>query len=322
MTARNRRRRPQPNPQPNVATQPRTRRRRRRTRRGRGPQSAANEALIERICSQTDPFCEAARGAKLFDRDTSQSVGVQIREFVALTTDASGQCTLQINPRLNDYRRTAATYTGATVATWNAASDIPSYAALGALYDMYRIVSIGARVVPIVAPLSASGLVVWQTTNSAEDVDLTSDTYNEVHRESLHDCKGAWVGKRYHNTSDYEAFTSTGENMQTVNISVYAGPASTTVLGVEIVMNIEVVPIGDQAGALYATPAWPHDLTVESATSSIAGGVSALFTSGVNGVKDYVMARAREVAYMGGVAAASAVRARVVGPNVTQRLTF
>lgn len=244
----------------------------------------------------------------MFDRDTSRSVPMQLREFISLSTDAAGQATLQVIPRLAGYRRTAATYAGATVATWNGVVDVPDYTNITNLYERFRIVSMGVRVYPIVAPLSASGIVVYQTDLDVNNSpNLTSELYLDTARESLHDAHGVWFMKRIHSTSEYVALTETTPQAPALNLSVYAGPASLPALGVEIVLNLELLPHSLGGGANLSTSAYPHVPLIEGAAGTVAGGLKSVFLGGAEAFRREVIRRAAIAAANLGRGAATAL---------------
>lgn len=227
--------------------------------------------FVSAVCSQADPFCPHARAAKLYDRDSRRSVSFQLRETVNIGTDAAGQATLQIEPRLVSYRRYATAYAGATVTTWGAATDAPLYSTILSEYDKFRIVSFGVRCASIVAPLSAQGIVVGQVApDDSWFPILTSDTATEVRRMPVYGCQMVYAGKRNPTSDTYEAINSGATHGPVLNLSVYGGPASTQVLAVEITLNVEAIAENTSFGDYIATPAWPHAVAVEAAAAQVA----------------------------------------------------
>jgi hypothetical protein len=239
----------------------------------------------------------------MFDRDTLPSLTYQVRKFQHISTDANGQCTVLVTPRVTDMGRTAATYTGSTVATWNAYFDAPNATDLTTEFSRYRVVSAGVRVFSIVAPLSASGSVVVQVSrNAAESPDITSYAYEEVYHTPLKGADLVWVTKPAEEFDHYRDITYGGAYIHSsvAYISVYGGPATTPVIGLEWILNLELIPKADTYAAQLTTDAAPHVPPIEAASATMLGNMESVFYKGVSQLSsavtrmatDYVRSRA------------------------------
>lgn len=238
-----------------------------------------NRRLAEAVCSQSDPFCVAAKGAKMFDRSMTPSVTFQVVQTGVLpTVGVTGNALLQVTAA-DCYQgyRTAATFSGSAVASWNARV-VPSGSAwLTANVNKFRVVSFGVRYYATVSPMSASGVITIgtaQETLSAPDPDNAD--WTEVARTPVSAAEGAWVGKP--RDDDYSTYSVTSLASTTIpqyytqlNLGVGGGPLGgpTTILGFEIIWNLECVLNTGNASMHLATPAAPHIPQIEAAASRV-----------------------------------------------------
>ncbi len=235
--------------------------------------------LVTAVCSQTDPFCSHARGAKLYDRSSTPSIGYQFQQLITMTTNASGLAVTEITAGgFNMGVRSAATFTGSAVATWG--SYVVPTAASWLTSNAYsaRVVSFGVRAFNIVSPMNASGLVTVATAASTQSAyDTSSPDYQELERYTLNAHESTWVGKPV--VADFSNYTVVASVSTTVPtqwtrcyLTVEGGPASTAALSLEIVWNVEITLLqGTQVN--LATPAAPHVSAIEDATAITQGSL-------------------------------------------------
>jgi hypothetical protein len=133
------------------------------------------------------------------------------------------------------------------------------------------VVSFGARIISIAAPLSASGLVSVATTQTANNsFDLYSADYVELERYTLNGHESTWVGKPKDGSyTDYQTgFTNLSKGWTYAYISVDGGPVSTAALSLEIIWNVEVT-LSSGTSVNLGTPAAPHNGLVEDAAAGV-----------------------------------------------------
>lgn len=221
---------------------------------------------VEAVCSNIDPFCPAANGAKQFGGGSSnRTIPVRCVSIGNITTNSSGLAVTRIQPSLLVQNQAAATFSGNEVATWGPYLTANPYAALSAYDGQYRIVSFGVHVYGMSAVAVSEGVVSLITTSGADD---TLNVYSTLHldhdRSTLAGADLYWIAKPVDLTQDFVAIDSAAVNSWT-NLYIvvsYAHP-STTVIGFEIIMNIEWYPTLPGILSNVATPGWPRKPKVE-----------------------------------------------------------
>jgi len=234
-------------------------------------ETGVSSTLVEAVCSQIDPFCGHAVGAKLFDRDGSRTIPNQVRYTLPITTDSSGRAAVQFKTQLTEFLRSAATFVGSTgeVATWGTPLDIPDYANYGSYFSSFRVVNAGVRVVCSASLTASQGIVTLITTpGSIDDPDYSLSNYAEVDRFALAELDAHWIAKPLSSTQS--SFISTaatyGDSHNVLTVMVQGAAATTSVLFIEVIMNIELTPaLGNSIMSRLATPAAPHNTWVEQA---------------------------------------------------------
>ena len=249
------------------------RRNSRRRRSGGNPRSSPDSGIHSDVISNTDPFHASAQGAKLFDSVAGHSVPFQCRQVTTLSTDANGLGAINLTPLLQAAYRLDATWTANQVTTWGTPTVYPE-AVSTITAGRYRIVNFGVRILGTVAPINASGVVTIfsQAEFVPNGFDVGSSLAEQVTRVPLHSLDHQWVSKptgsesRLHDVSaaDYGQIDWT-----TCTVAVLGGPASTSVITVECVLNIEFLPEPSSALTRIATPAAPHDIGRQMAIANV-----------------------------------------------------
>jgi hypothetical protein len=210
---------------------------------------------ISMVCSNTDPFCKHADGAKQFGKGSQNTIPMQCRTYAQMPTNASGLGAMQVSPRLIQQFRGVSTYSGTSTATWNAWADAPELASLTAYEGEYRIVSAGIHVFCIAAPTDSSGVVIVNTTQEANTImQSTSSLYLDSHRTSLAGCDLYCIAKPQNESEKFHSLDAAIQNFSTFTVMVYAGPVSKPAVGIDIFLNIEWYPILETVFARLATP--------------------------------------------------------------------
>jgi hypothetical protein len=194
---------------------------------------------------------------------------------LTMATNASGQACLQVAPSPSAVYRSCTSFTGTIADTWGSYTAMPEYnSILTTGTGSVRIVSFGAKIMAIVAPLSASGLVTMGTVGDpATEFDYAADQCVDVTRMPLHDTDTAWIAKP---NDDYDNFQVYNYSLSTVGypftglfVAVSGAPASTSVLQVEVYMNVEWIPLNETTFARFTTPAAAHKPKLESAIQQV-----------------------------------------------------
>lgn len=232
-----------------------------RSRRARAVQTIPHN-LVERVCSNYDPFCQMAMGAKMFDENTVPSLTYQNRMVVGVNTDANGVALVWVNPSVTQYVNTATIVAGA-VNAWTT-SDTNFAATVGTSgIHKWRVVSSGVRFFTTQAWTTASGYinvteatdtfnsaVVGQTASSVrlgprmKSLPLRDAKFTMVHRS-----KGMQA-RTYRDYTDLDSGYSG-------TILYFNGTASTLVGYFEVITNFEWLPDAGTQYQYYTTPAAP-----------------------------------------------------------------
>jgi len=230
-------------------------------------------ALCRSICARTDPFCVHANGSKIGDGSTRHTVAFQTRAFASITTDASGHAALFVPAHPNIMYRTAATFTGTTVATWNTNVKIPDYTNLALVYSEFRIVSYGVRLFCEANPTESKGIILMATMDEVPTLpDINGTLFPEYERVSLSGMDASWISRRVGpQSSSWNSFSDTTEfDTTTLFVGLSGCTASTAVLAVEITINYEFIPLQGSAVTHLATPAPAVNPLVETAIQHVA----------------------------------------------------
>jgi hypothetical protein len=168
---------------------------------------------------------------------------------------------------------------GTAVASWSGFTDLPDWSTfISTNASTYRVVSFGVRLFTTASNYTASGTVHVFTVDgytgfgSSIYPDIASDNYAEIARYPLIGHQSVWFSKPNDVTANNYISVSPGateNSWSKLIIGVTGAPASTVVLGIEIVANIECTPKWGTTMARMASPAAPHDITVEESASTL-----------------------------------------------------
>lgn len=233
-----------------------------RDMRSRQGGNVAVRTAAEKAAALVDPFCEVARGSKIPDHDSSRSVAFQLKWAEQFNTTGSGEIGANFRPNLSAMRRKASTFTGTSIATWQAADTSPDYSAISSAFSEYRIVSWGIRVINLVAPTDQSGYVRFIThpaDPTAAALPFSGGLFAEVHDLPAHDLDAVWISKPL--GSEWTQYEPIGgyHNWENVTIVGTGWPSSYTgAVRVEVVFNIEAVVSVGSISSLMSSPAADH----------------------------------------------------------------
>lgn len=283
------------------------------------PKGLMDTSFYERVCSQINPFCAEALGAKIYDLSSAKTLTSCVRKIFDITTDTDGRAFYMF---LGNLVITGTKGTidpaGDTILSFTGLGAVPMYAEYLANAKRYRVVSFGCRFVPTIAALENSGAVI------ATEVDFSPATgtqYNSVNLSPVNIVRSLpgdplfWISRP--TDMEYTAFetidASVGNQRTALALAITGGQSNSTVGIVEYVMNIELVPTSNSIGGLFPTSASPavpaimntasnvmrdmkplHSGTQESLTQSIMEEVktvgSTLVKTGGNYLRNSIMA--------------------------------
>jgi len=237
--------------------------------------------MVHDVCAISNPFCEAARTAKIPDGNFQPTFAYGTRFMKTLTTNGSGDAAFFILPQML-YVYFVASMAG-PIATFSGASGDSTGIAFNE--QGYRITSFGVKVTPRCAPLNASGMIRVReyraTGSSLQIIDVDQPTpymYNQALRDSR---PISAIGARNVYADSVKFQTSSGDNpvgaivsttcgWNPVLIAVRGGPANTAVLDVEICFNYELVFSEDSgSNMMIATKAAPENVPVMSSALKV-----------------------------------------------------
>lgn len=218
-----------------------------------------DNTFYAKVCSQVNPFCAEAVGAKIYDIASAKTLTSCIRYLQPITTNANGDAMVFFRGQLLSFG-SVATVVGGIVTAWVATGSVPNYADYLANCSRYRIVSFGVRCVPTVASSVASGLLVCTEVDTAPPITTTGvSSLNIAPVNIVRSVPGDplfWVSRPTDlEYTDFKPINDGSSDLQRTmcTISVVGSTPSAVVALCEIVMNIELVPLSGTIGALFPT---------------------------------------------------------------------
>lgn len=296
-------------------------------------------ALVHKICSVTDPFCEAASGAKWPDADTTvATLPWTARGYVPITTDANGDASVMFCPELLRIgsvnlgpRYATGTVSGSSVGygSWGVVGGDPS---LINIIGTQRIVSAGVKAITTTSLNTSQGVAYFQQVAGGTNMDLInapfgSLNYPRVDTFSLkssvpifHIFKAGSMDSRTLSsvdTSDEVVNTDT-DDWSILQIQVVGGAPNTTVMNVEFVAHYEftIKGVGGFLNSVATPPPRAHPAVIQASKDvaitlpTLQGSVQSIGAI----VHQSAMQAIKGLAQTGAVYAARAVGSYFGGP--------
>jgi hypothetical protein len=202
----------------------------------------------EKVCAITDPFCANARGARYPDGAGGNTLTFQVRAHVSLATLSVGGTVAYFLGSLPYSYIQAASYSAGNY-TLNTTYTQTTQAQTWAAYlGTYRLTTAGIIIRNVLPALTAQGYIIVSketTPPPVSSVIAAGDVYgNEVETRPLFAGQEVSVmfkpvGSIARTFSGGNSSTTTNTGWDNIKIEVSGGPASTTVLDVEILYNVE-----------------------------------------------------------------------------------
>lgn len=253
----------------------------------RNPRSSiASQSLtkgVHKVCGLSDPFCEASRGSRIPDDDSSPSVPITIKSTYYAGTGGSGSAAIRVRANPSACFSLATAISGTNVTTWGGHTAMIDYAAVATSFSKYRMVSFGVRIYPVVAPTAQSGSlrVITSPELTPTPIDLGGGLWEAIDTVAFSEADVYWVGKPS-GTTWKEYVDIAGEAPYThCNAVLYGGPASTAIVyAIEVVMNMEcLVEVGAVVSGL-AKPGEPSNPQIMQAASRVHASHNGHHTQG------------------------------------------
>jgi len=219
-----------------------------------------------------NPFCAEAKGARLPDDDSSNSVGFQIREVITAATNAQGMANKVIKPNptfsFGSYPGgvgdTGFDFSnGGAFSGYTAVADATS---LQSNFSAYRLVSWGVKIMSTGPALTKSGVIRVITSSEKNFEDGVTKNYNGSLFESVVDFPADtepiyWIAKPI-GVAAREYVGAPGStascSFNSVIILMNGTASVTNALTFEIIYNIEAIVDLKNALSIVARPSEPH----------------------------------------------------------------
>jgi hypothetical protein len=234
---------------------------------------------FEQVCALTNPFCPAARGAKIPDDDSAPSIPATFVSTFEVMSNGAGDAGFEIDPSMSEVFRTASTISGTDISAWNSFAAIKDYTAAAASFDQVRIVSMGVRIYSVAKPTEQQGYIRVVTLPERPGTALNVDggLWDAVETYPISELDCHVVMKPQGNEwKTYHPVSSQNLDYNKVIAIAKAIQPSTLAFIVEITMNCEcVTQYGSITGGLAtgAATSNPHALSAASATHSRHKGI-------------------------------------------------
>jgi hypothetical protein len=232
-----------------------------RNRRG---QPGVNVADLERqICSVTDPFCPHARGAKYNTSGNPQTLTVQYRKVITITTGDTGWAFFSMDGGANvaDCYYSDVVDSSTTYAVLQPNAGVGTLPTEGSDSTYYRVVTSGFRFWDT-APRTATGGVVI-TLDVPNLVDFIGDSFvvGDIlpnSRTNVADRRAGcgWFSSQTNRAYPFITETTSATGVRSGAIVAISGAASSVVGQIEIVYNVEYQPVFGSSN--LAAPATAH----------------------------------------------------------------
>jgi len=215
-------------------------------------------------------FADDAKGIKMPDDDSANSVAVQLRDTFTMTTDANGFAAASVQPNLSAVFREAITMPGGVPTGYGIDVGMSNLGSIQVSLDQIRIVSWAARIYSTLPPTEQGGAlrVLRSSERATAGAALTGGLFDSVDTFPVSGADIVFLSKPKGTTfKEYKSTTTTHE-YGACNFYVYgAEPAKVSAFTVEVVFNIEgTVKLGTTVAAL-STPGKEHDMVAMSAAS-------------------------------------------------------
>jgi len=230
--------------------------------------------LAHLVCATSNPFCAAAKGAKLTDSDTSPSITYRVSQLVPITTDANGYQAMMIGASPASAYFLATTITAGTVAVWGSGNNNSFYSQLSNNIVKWRVVSAGVRIRTTQAWTAATGYYTLSEVSNLSTTQLPdcgATTYGlRAEMIPLRDANVAAIMRPQGKVAeDYQSISTTAYTHTAFLLTTSGATASTTVGQIELIVNYEYVPTEVSGFQQFTSPAGRNIPSVSTARANV-----------------------------------------------------
>jgi hypothetical protein len=255
--------------------------RRKRNQKVAVPYGIATSHLAKTVCSNLDPFCPHAMGAKLHDENGARSLTFQSRQTTIFTTDANGRLMVFWGYSPRQYYSIATMDITGVVTSWSAATDNNFYSTIGTTSGKWRVVSWGVHVTSMMPYNTASGVYIATEVTEAPVATsqvIGSNAYGaESHISPAPAAEFYFVAKPLSmvaNNYIEDVTTVVNNNYTSFVLALMGAPASTAAFAAEVIINYEWIPHTQGSGYnLMTSPSAPYNMQVMAARSIAASSL-------------------------------------------------
>jgi len=235
-------------------------------------------AIVEAVCSNYDPFCASAMGAKIHDSNTAPSLSYFSRSLFPVTTNAQGNALIWISANPLTNCNTATINAGGVVTAYTSSPNTfySNIAAFPSIIQQSRLVSGGARFFTTQAWTSATGVLTIASISADYDdgilPNVATGTGSVATKSlALRDANAQTILRpRGMEALDYVEDPAADYGYTSAMYTITAATPSTTVAFIEMVDNYEWIPQFNTGYNLLATKAAPHLPVVMDARTHLA----------------------------------------------------
>lgn len=278
----------------------------RRTVGSKGGNSSAN-SLIHAVCSNMNPFCEAARGAKLHDSNAAPSIPYQSRDLIIVTSDANGIAGIMTGSASSALAFNATVVAG-LVTAWTTVGSSSFYNQFNASTQSCRIVSQGFRFRTTQSYMDATGSLIvvkcgptlGSTGQSVVSVSQGLQSEFTPVRDASIECVAVPLGIQ---ATEYVDVT-TRNNYNTFQLFFSGCTPSTQIGTIEMITNYEFIVKSDNALSTLSTQAAadiPQVLSIRSNTLTSSPWINK-FTSALTSDHNWMDAVSKNIGRLGNMA--------------------
>jgi hypothetical protein len=249
----------------------------------------ASTDLVHAVCSNVNPFCNAAANAKVFDRSNVRSNSYRISYITSITNTGNGFGALQISPALYATSRMCLTSTTSKVSTWSAYSSVAGYADIAANFDYWRPVTFGVRVFGMTNADQSAGLVHMVDSDQVIATPDYTDIYEKAVREPLATADIHWISSSKGDSNPFNGIgTGATASWTECTIMVSQAAASTGCVAVEVFMNVELIPKYNAVLTHMTTPSNKTSSHIEDAITNARSSMYGIYQGSTAMVTRYL----------------------------------